>query len=154
MENEGLQRDTYADLGKFRQILNHRPMTPELMKQRTKEMALRVIRLCNSLPKGDLSDVVRRQLLRCATSVGANYRAACRAKSVADFSCKISIVEEETDETAYWIELLVEAGLVKQSRVSELLKELNELTAIASASRKTSRVHSNRQSSISNRQSR
>jgi len=80
--------------------------------------------------------------LRCGTSVGANYRAACRARSQADFISKITIVEEESDESAYWMELIIESELMKKERVSELLKEANELTAIFTASGKTARENS------------
>jgi len=85
--------------------------------------------------------------------VGANYRAACRARSTADFVAKLAIVEEEVDECSYWIELLVESGQVKAQRVAALLRELDELTAIISSSRKTARSRINRQSTIDNRQS-
>ena len=84
------------------------------LKDRTKRFALSVIRLCESLPKGKRADVIGRQLLRCGTSVGANYRAACRARSAAEFVAKMGIVEEECDECLYWMELLVEAGLVSE----------------------------------------
>lgn len=79
------------------------------------------------------------QLLRCGTSVGANYRAACRAKSTADFIAKLGIVEEEADESIYWIELLVEAGLLKQSRVADLLDEANQILSIVVSSINTAR---------------
>lgn len=79
------------------------------------------------------------QMLRCATSVGANYRAACRARSQADFISKITVVEEESDESGYWLELIIESGLMKEERVKDLLKEANELTAIFTASGKTAR---------------
>ena len=85
--------------------------------------------------------------------MGANYRAACRARSTADFVAKLAIVEEEVDECSYWIELLVESGQVKAQRVAALLRELDELTAIISSSRKTARSRINRQSTIANRQS-
>jgi four helix bundle protein len=109
------------------------------LKARTKEFALRVIRLIESLPKSRSADVLAKQLLRSATSVGANYRAACRARSLAEFQAKLGIVEEEADESAYWMELLVAAGLVKASLLEPLLAEANELTAIIVASIKTSR---------------
>jgi len=82
------------------------------LKDRTKRFALRVIRLCEALSKGRTADVIGRQLLRCGTSVGANYRAACRAKSPADFVAKMGIVEEECDECLFWMELMIEAGLI------------------------------------------
>jgi len=122
------------------------------MKSRTKSFALRAIRLCTSLPRDRVCDVIARQLLRSATSVGANYRAACKARSPAEFASKIAIVEEEADESAYWIELLVDSGHIGRAKVALLQKEATELTAIAAASRKTVRERTNRQSAIGNRQ--
>lgn len=113
------------------------------LKLRTKQFALRVIRLVESLPTGRTADVIGRQLLRAGTSVGANYRSACRARSSADFRSKMGIVEEEADESAYWMELLIEAGLMKPKRLEKLLQEANELTAIIVASIKTSRRSTN-----------
>jgi len=84
-------------------------------------------------------EVLERQLVRCATSIGANYRAACRARSQADFVSKVGVVEEEADESAYWLEFLIEAKAVKGDTVTRLLKEANELTAIFAASEKTAR---------------
>jgi four helix bundle protein len=109
----------------------------EELKRRTKSFALRVIRLIDSLPKGRTGDVIGRQLLRAATSVGADYRAACRARSQAEFAAKIGIVEEEADESAYWLELIVESGLLPAARVEDLLAEANELVAIFVASART-----------------
>jgi four helix bundle protein len=112
------------------------------LKARTKQFGLRVIRLVETLPKTRSADVLGRQLLRSATSVGANYRAACRGRSSAEFQAKLGIVEEEADESAYWIEMLTEAGLVKKGLVEPLLHEANELTAIVVSSIKTSRRNS------------
>ncbi len=128
-------------------------MDPDELKERTKRFALAVVKLCTALPRNPANDVLGRQLLRSGTSVGANYRAACRARSRADFVSKMAIVEEEADECAYWIELLVESGQVDAHRASDLQAEANELTAIAAASRKTARARANRQSAIDNRQS-
>ncbi len=128
-------------------------MNVDELKDRTKRFALRVVRLCAALPRNRVTDVLARQLLRAATSVGANYRAACRARSRADFVSKMGIVEEEADESVYWIEMVVESGQVERKRVSELLKEAGELTAIAAAFRKTARRASNRQSTFDNRHS-
>ena len=114
-------------------------MNEEDLKRRTRQFALRIIRLVQALPKGRVPDVIGGQLLRCGTSVGANYRAACRAKSAADFVAKIAIVEEELDESVYWMELLIEAGLVKAQRLGALLKEADELLAISVSSIKTMR---------------
>jgi len=112
----------------------------QAFKQRTKDLALGVIELVESLPKTKTAEVLGRQLLRCATSVGANYRAACRGKSTADVLAKLAIVEEEADETAYWLELLVESGTVDENRIAELIKETNEITAMIVASIKTLRA--------------
>jgi four helix bundle protein len=112
-------------------------MTESEMKQRTKAFALRVIKLVNSLSKDLVSRRLGDQLLRSGTSVAANYRAACRARSKADFISKLGIVEEEADESALWMELLIDSGLVLQSRLGKLLDEANQLTAIIVASRKT-----------------
>ncbi len=109
------------------------------IKKRTKSFALRIIRLVESLPKGKTSDVIGRQLLRSGTSVGANYRASCRARSRADFIAKMGIVEEETDESIYWMELLVQSGLVEKDRVCDLMDEANQITAIVVSSIKTAR---------------
>ena len=117
-------------------------MTEIEMKQRTKAFALRVIKLVNSLSRELVARRLGDQLLRSGTSVGANYRAVCRARSKADFINKLGIVEEEADESAFWMELLIESGLVPQCRLEKLLDEANQLTAIMVASRKsTSGAH-------------
>ena len=110
-------------------------------KQRTKGIALGVIRLAEGLPKGRTADVIARQLLRSATSVGANYRAACRAKSPADMLAKLAIVEEQADETMYWLELAVEAGLAAEADTGGLWQETNEIVAMTVASIKTLRAN-------------
>ena len=109
------------------------------MKRRTRQFALRIIRLVESLPKERTAEVIAHQLLRSGTSVGANYRAACRAKSTRDFVSKMGIVEEETDETLYWMEVLSEANIVESEKLALLMKEADELLAIAVASIKTAR---------------
>lgn len=114
-------------------------MDAEELKARTKAFALRVIHLVEALPKNRTGDVIGRQLLRAATSVGANYRAACRARSQVEFAAKIGIVEEEADESAYWLELVIEAGLVPAAKVQDLLAEANELVAIFVASARTAK---------------
>lgn len=111
----------------------------EALKTRTKQFALRVIKAVSSLPKNQTSDVLGRQLLRSGTSVGANYRAACRARSDAEFRAKMGIVEEEADESGYWMELLIESNTVSEKRMGDLLNEANELTAIAVSSITTSK---------------
>jgi four helix bundle protein len=108
-------------------------------KQRTKEFGLGAIRLVEALPKSRTADVIGRQLLRSATSVGANYRAACRGRSVADVIAKLGIVEEEADESGYWLEMLAESGIVPAERVSQIAAEANELVAMTVASIKTLR---------------
>ena len=119
-------------------LLHH--MDVNEFKSRTKAFGLRIVKLTESLPKSSASAVMGRQLLRCGTLVGANYRAACRAKSPADFVAKMKIVEEECDESVYWIELLVESGQVREHLVGELLKEANEILAMVVASVKTVRA--------------
>ena len=105
-------------------------LTPDEMKRRTKKFGLRVIRLVQSLPNDHVSRRLGDQLLRSGTSVGANYRAACRGRSTAEFCSKLGIVEEETDESIYWMELLVESNLVKESLVTDLIAEGSEILAI------------------------
>jgi len=109
------------------------------LKKRTKEFALRVIKLVEALPRGRTADVIGRQLLRSGTSVGANYRAACRAKSPADFISKMGTVEEETDESLFWMELLIEAGMVESGKLESLMKEADEILAITVSSIKTAK---------------
>lgn len=109
------------------------------LRERTKHFALRVVKLVEALPKGRTAEVIGRQLIRAGTSVGANYRAACRSRSTAEFLSRMAVVEEEADESAYWIELLVEAGIMPEARVSELLDEANQLVAIVISSIKTAR---------------
>ena len=135
-------------------------MTPRELQTRTKSFALRVITLVDTLPHGTAGQVIGRQLLRSATSVGANYRAACGAQSRAEFAAKLSVVVEETDESLYWLELLQESSLIKPQRLTDLLKEANELGAIGVAARKTAEQVARNggsnlrcQSSIDNRQS-
>ena len=129
-------------------------MDAEELKRRTKAFALRIIRLVESLPNASSARVVGNQLLRSGTSVGANYRAACRARSQADFISKIGVVEEEADESAYWLELLVEAGIFPNDRIKDLLNEANELTAIFTSSGRTAKQSAahkpNPQSAIQN----
>ena len=116
-------------------------MSKEALKQRTKQFALRVMKMVEALPATKAADVIGRQILRSATSVAANYRSACKARSPADFISKITVVEEEADETLLWLELISEAGLIKQESLQELLKEADELTAIFTASGKTARTN-------------
>ena len=112
---------------------------------RTKKFALCSIALIESFPRSRTADVIGRQLLKSATSVGANYRAACRAQSHAHFISKLSIVEEEADESIYWLELAIGAGLVSEGKTKRLVDEAKELTAIFSASRKTARFNNEKE---------
>ena len=114
-------------------------MNEEIFKARTRKVALDIIELVESLPRNRTADVIGRQLLRSGTSIGANYRAACRGKSKADVISKLAIVEEEADETIYWMELLIESKIVEASCVNLLLKESNEIVAMLVASIKTLR---------------
>ena len=117
-------------------------MTPEELRARTKAFALRIIKLVGALPHHPAARVIGTQIVRSATSVGANYRAACRAQSRATFAAKLAIVEEEADETLYWLELLGESGCVKPDSLRDLIKEAREIVAIVTASRKTTQTRS------------
>jgi len=119
-------------------------MTPEDMKRRTKEFGLRVLRLAASLPRNPVGDVVRRQLLRAGTGVGANYRAVCRSRSDADFLARMGVVEEEADEPLYWLEVLGESGLVKADRLAPLRGEAEEILSVVVASIKTVKARARR----------
>lgn len=114
-------------------------MDEDEFKRRTKQLALRIIRLVESLPDTPICNVIGKQILRSATSVGANYRAACRAKSEVDMIAKLGIVEEESDETLYWLELLVEASIIPETRLTDLMTEVNEIVAMTVSSIKTLR---------------
>ena len=114
-------------------------MDADEFKRRTKAFALRVIRLVDSLPKSRACNVFATQLLRAGTSVGANYRAACRARSPADFIAKMGIVEEECDEAIYWMELLIEVGVVKAGLLEDLMREAQEILAMVVRSIRTAR---------------
>ena len=114
-------------------------MTEQQFKHRTKQFGLRIIRLVEALPRGRTAWVIGRQLLRAGTSVGANYRAACRGKSVADTLSKLAIVEEEADESLYWMEVLIDAGLVPERQLDALMQEGDEILAMTVASIKTLR---------------
>ena len=109
------------------------------LQRRTRLYALRVIDLVESLPRGRSADVIGNQLLRCATSVGANYRAACRPRSSTDFIAKLGIVEEEVDESLYWLDLLAESGLIARERLTDLMTEADEILAMTVASIRTAK---------------
>jgi len=121
-------------------------MTPPELKARTKTFAVRVIRLVDALPNSVKGRAIANQIMRSATSVAANYRAACRARSRAEFIAKIGVVEEEADETAFWLELIVECEIRSAKQIEPLLKEASELVAIMASSRKS--AIGNRRSAI------
>lgn len=112
-------------------------MTENELKQHTKTFALRVLKLIDSLPETRSGRVLGNQLGRSGTSVGANYRAACRSRSTAEMISKLAVVEEEADESAFWMELVAEHGLVADNKIASLHKEAGELTANMVASRRT-----------------
>ena len=111
----------------------------EELKRRTKQFAIRIGKLFRSLPKTEEARTIGRQLLRSGTSVAANYRAVCRARSKAEFIAKIGVVVEEADETVFWLEMLVEATIVSAKKMDDLLREANELLAIFAASQRTAK---------------
>jgi four helix bundle protein len=115
-------------------------MNSEELKARTKQFALRVMKLVGALPKTTVGRAIGGQLVRSGTSVGANYRAACRARSKAESAAKLGTVAEEADETCFWLEPIVEGGLLPEKRVSSLLEEANALTAIFTSAVRTSKL--------------
>ena len=119
-------------------------------KRRTKQLGLAVIRMTEKFPETRLAWVVKDQILRSALSVGANYRAVCRAKSDKDFINKMRIVEEEADETAYWLEIIEESDLLKSDDLRELKREVNELVAMVVASIRTKRIGLNKEQQSQN----
>jgi four helix bundle protein len=121
-------------------------MTTAELKARTKDFALRIGRLVDALPNTVKGRTIANQIMRSATSVAANYRAACRARSRAEFIAKIGVVEEEADETAFWLELIIESNVRSKKQVEPLLNEASELVAIMAASRKS--AIANRKSAI------
>jgi four helix bundle protein len=109
-------------------------MDEKIFKARTKKLAVAIIKIVDKLPRSLAGDVISRQVIRSGTSIGANYRAACRAKSTPDMINKMKIVEEESNETQYWLEILVEAGLIPQSQIVDIYKETGEVLAMTVAS--------------------
>jgi four helix bundle protein len=126
-------------------------LNKEELKARTKRFALRVMKLVDALPKTVSGRAIGNQLVRSGTGVGSNYRASCRARSRAEFIAKIGIVEEEADESAFWMELIIDGGLLSARKVEALLKEANELVAIMVSSRISAKR--GKQSAIANRKS-
>ena len=116
------------------------------LKARTKQFALRVMKMVDALPRTIQGRTIAKQIIRSATSVAANYRAAFRARSRAEFIAKIGVVEEEADESCFWLELIIDSGLLTEERIRPLLSEAGELVAIMAASRKS--AIGNRQSAI------
>jgi four helix bundle protein len=116
-------------------------MDSEQLKDRTKKLAINIIQLTDTLPKSDSTIILNRQIIRSATSVAANYRAACRARSKADFINKLGIVEEEADETLFWLEMFIESGKVTKENISSLYNEADEIVAIISTSHKTAKAN-------------
>ena len=114
-------------------------MDKEQLKTRTKQFALRIIKLAQSLPNTIESQIIGKQIISAGTSVGANYRSACRGRSRAEFLSKLGIVEEEADESAFWLELIIEAKLLDTKMVNPLLQEANEIVAIMVSAKKTTR---------------
>jgi four helix bundle protein len=129
-------------------------MDADELKKRTKLFALRILKLAVALPLTVEGNVIRGQLVRAGTSVGANYRAACRGRTKAEFIAKLGIVEEEADESAFWLELIIDGAFLTENRVKPLLDEANELTRIMASSRISAsrKVRANRQLAIGNRQ--
>ena len=117
-------------------------MTPDELRARTKSFALRVVKVYRSLPRTADAQVMGKQLLRCGTSVAANYRASCRARSRAEFAARIGVVVEEADETGFWLEMLADAGIVRTALLKDLLQEAKELTAIFTATQQSVRKRS------------
>lgn len=118
----------------------------EYFKKRTKQLSLRAIKLCKKLFKTEEGRIIGRQFLRSSTSVAANYRAVCRARSRAEFFSKLSIVVEEADESVFWLEIIIESEMAKaieaEKETEDMLKEANEILAVASSARKTVRTNS------------
>jgi len=116
----------------------------EELKKRAKQFAIRIVKLFRALPRTDEARILGKQVLRSGTSVAANYRAVCRARSKAEFVAKLGVAVEEIDETIFWLELLVDTSIIKQNRLESLLIEANELLAIFAASQRTARRPMNR----------
>ena len=117
-------------------------MNRDDLRGRTKEFALRVMKMVDSLPRNRKANVLSSQILRSATSVAANYRSACWARSPAEFASKVCVALEEADETGLWLELIVEGNLLPAKRLADLQQECNELTAILFTSQRTARNNS------------
>ena len=121
-------------------------MDRDILRERTKQFALRIIKVVDALPKTSTGRVVGTQLLRCGTSIGANYRAACRGRSKAEFNSKLHIALEEADESIFWLELIIDAGLLSENKICSILTEAKELTAIFARSYYTAKRKSEKKS--------
>ena len=130
--------------------LSYFPHDGNRIEERTKQIALRIIKLVESLPSSRSAEIIGRQLLRSGTSVGANYRAACRGKSTADVLRKLAIVEEEADETLYWMEFLIDSKIIPGKKLMVLMSDVNEIVAMTVASIRTLRRQQRSQSKIQN----
>jgi four helix bundle protein len=119
------------------------PTQQEILRDRSKQFAILVVKFFKSLPKSDEARIIGKQLLRSATSVAGNYRAAGRSRSRAEFISKLGTVVEEPDETVFWLELLIDAEVVERKKVEALLSEANELLAIFAASQRTAKANRN-----------
>lgn len=117
-------------------------MTRDELRARTKQFALRILKVAAALPNTPTGRAIENQIVKSGTSVGANYRAACRGRSKAEFNSKLHIVLEEIDESAFWLEIIIEGNLIKASKISPLLNEANELTAIFSSAYSTAKQNS------------
>ncbi len=122
-------------------------MNRKELESRTKQLALRVFKLVDALPKTPPGRTIAGQIARCASSIGANYRASGKARSRREFEAKLGIAEEEADETCYWLELIIEGGILRPGMVQPLLNESKEITAIITAARKTARMNLRQQKS-------
>ena len=126
-------------------------MDQQELKRRTREFAIRIMNLVDAPPLSVKGRTIANQLVRSGTAVGANYRACCRSRSKAEFIARLGVVEEEADESAFWLELVIEGGLLSAEKVQALLGEANELVAIMAASWKSAALTANRKSAIANR---
>ena len=113
---------------------------PEELRDRTKAFAVRIVRMYRALPRTTDAQVLGKQVLRCGTSVGANYRAACRARSRAEWIAKIGLVVEEADETVFWLEMMLDCEVVQEHRLADLMRQARELTAIFTSSQRSARA--------------
>lgn len=126
-------------------------MDQQDLKRRTRDFAIRIMNLVDALPHSAKGRAIANQLVRSGTAVGANYRACCRSRSKAEFIARLGVVEEEADESAFWLELIIEGALLSAGKVQALLSEANELVAIMAASRKSAALAANRKLAIGNR---